>query len=312
MRVLYAGDPEEKALWEGALRAADPQMDLIMEPGQADPASVEALLYAPSGPLRDVAPYRNLRFIQSLWAGVERILGEGRLPAGVPLARMVEPGLERGMVEYMLGHGLRIHLETERFREAQARELWAPQAPPLASGRPVGVLGLGELGAAVARALAGVGFPVSGWSRSPKPGIGAEIRALSGPEGLEEILKSSEILMVLLPLTPETRGLLNARTLALLPRGAQIVNAARGPILEEEALLAALESGALGGATLDVFAVEPLPPGHPFWRHPRILVTPHVASATRPETAAQVVAAQMRRLARGERPLHLVDRGRGY
>ncbi len=312
MRVLSAGDSEEKALWARSLRAADPRMDLVMDPAQTDPDAVEAILYAPGGPLRDFAPYRNLRFVQSLWAGVERILDEGRIPDHVPLARMVEPGLERGMVEYMLGHALRAHLETERFREAQAKGIWAPEAPPLASGRPLGVLGLGELGAAVGRALAAVGFPVSGWSRAPKPEIGTGIRALWGPEGLEEILEASEILLILLPLTPETRGLLNARTLARLPRGARIVNAARGPILDEAALLAALDSGALGGATLDVFAMEPLPSGHPFWSHPKILVTPHVASATRPETAARVAAEQMRRLAQGETPLHLVDRGRGY
>lgn len=312
MRVLYAGDDAERGLWAPLLRRAAPEVEFVMDPAEADPARIEALLYAPSGPLRDFAPFARLRFIQSLWAGVERIMGEKRLPAQVPLARMVDPGMERGMVEYMLGQTLRIHLETDRHRAHQAREIWAPGGPPLAASRPVGILGLGELGLATAKALAQVGFPVTGWSRTPKAAPGAGIRAVSGPEGLKAVLRGSEILLVLLPLTPETRGLLDAETLALLPKGAQIVNAARGPILEEGALLAALESGALGGATLDVFATEPLPKGHPFWRHPQILVTPHIASNTRPETAAQVVADQLRRLAAGEPLLHLVDRTRGY
>lgn len=311
MRVVYAGDVQERESWGRALRAADPELDLVLDPAEADPARVEAILYAPTGPLRDFTPYRNLRFIQSLWAGVEKILAVEALPPHVPLARMVEPGLERGMVEYVLGQVLRIHLGLDGFRADQAKGIWRGEAPPLASARPVGILGLGELGAACAKALTGLGFPVTGWSRSPKSGM-TGLRAVAGPEGLAELLHDAEILVVLLPLTAETRGLLDAETLALLPKGAQIVNAARGPIIEDSALLAALASGALGGATLDVFAVEPLPPGHPYWTHPKVVVTPHIASATRPETAAAAVATQLRRLARGETPLHLVDRARGY
>jgi len=172
------------------------------------------------------------------------------------------------------------------------------------------VLGLGALGQACATTLAELGFDVTGWSRSAKtvPGI----KCLSGDAGLREALASAEIVVLLLPFTPQTENILNAETLALLPRGAVVINPGRGPLIDDDALLAALDSGHISHATLDVFRMEPLPKDHPFWAHPNITVTPHIAADTRPSTAAKVIAENIRRNEAGEALLYLVDRGAGY
>jgi glyoxylate/hydroxypyruvate reductase A len=172
------------------------------------------------------------------------------------------------------------------------------------------VLGLGELGSACAAALAGLGFDVAGWSRRPKSLSGLATHA--GDAGLDAVLARSEILVLLLPRTPGTEGILNARTLALLPRGAVVLNPGRGALVDDAALLAALDSGQVGHATLDTFRVEPLPVAHPFWTHPAVTVTPHIAAATRPASAARVVAANLSRALAGQPLLHLVDRTAGY
>jgi glyoxylate/hydroxypyruvate reductase A len=202
------------------------------------------------------------------------------------------------------------HRDAAAYRAQQARAVWQPRPGCLARDRRVGVLGLGVLGAAAARALAALHFDVAGWSRSPKaiPGVAC----YNGPAGLPALLGRSEILVCLLPLTPETEGILGAATFDALPRGAQIINAARGGHLVEADLLAALDDGRLGGAVLDVFATEPLPPDHPFWHHPTITVTPHVAGMTRAHSAATAIAANIRRIAAGQPPAPLVDRTRGY
>jgi glyoxylate/hydroxypyruvate reductase A len=174
----------------------------------------------------------------------------------------------------------------------------------------VTVLGLGELGSACARTLASLNFPVTGWSRTPRdiPGI----TCLSGEDGLARALSTARILILLLPRTPATENLIDARRLALLPRGAVILNPGRGALIDDGALLAALDDGRVGHATLDVFRQEPLPPDHPFWAHPRVTVTPHIAADTRPGSASRVIAANIRRAEAGEPLLHRVDRARGY
>ncbi|MCG6901564.1 MAG: NAD(P)-binding domain-containing protein, partial [Rhodobacter sp.] len=188
--------------------------------------------------------------------------------------------------------------------------LWRPKAPPLARNRTVGILGLGELGSACARALTALNFNVIGYSRTPKaiPGVMCQ----SGPEGLQATLAVAEILVLLLPLTESTTNLLNAETLARMPRGAVIINPGRGPLIDDDALLGALDDGQIGHATLDVFHHEPLPQDHPFWAHPDVTVTPHIASETRTETATQVVVENIRRSEAGQPLLHLVDRTAGY
>jgi len=187
---------------------------------------------------------------------------------------------------------------------------WQPHTPPLARNRTVGILGLGALGAACAAALAGLNFRVLGWSRRQKHVAG--VTCFAGDDGLANLLEQAQILCLLLPLTASTENLLDRRNLARLPRGAVIINPARGPMIDDDALLDALATGQIAHATLDVFRHEPLPPQHPFWQHPGITVTPHIASETRAETAAQVVAENIRRAEAGETLLHLVDRAAGY
>ena len=243
----------------------------------------------------------------NLWAGVEDVVGNETLK--IPLARMVDHGLTQGMVEWVTGHVLRHHLNTDLHVHGQDGE-WRRYVPPLARGPPGTVLGLGALGAACASALAGLGFDVTGWSRSPKDVAG--ITCLSGAEGLTKALSQAEIVVLLLPFTPETENTLNAATLAQMPKGAVIINPGRGPLIDDAALLDALDSGQIGHATLDVFRVEPLPVDHPYWAHPNVTVTPHIASETRAETAAEVIAENIRRGEAGEPFLHLVDRDLGY
>ncbi|MTH35629.1 glyoxylate/hydroxypyruvate reductase A [Paracoccus limosus] len=305
MRVLFAAPAKYWPAWGPALTAACPEMDLCRD---GDPASFDALIYAPGypedgGPL-DFTPFTRARVVQSLWAGVERIVTNPTLTQ--PLCRMVDPGLALGMRDYCIGWAMRAHLGMDRY--AQDGHWRNGLVPPLAQDRQVTVLGMGELGRSVALALAGLGFRVAGWSASGRSVEGIEV--LAGPQ-LPQALARAEILICLLPDTPQTRDLLDAERLALLPPGATIINAGRGTLIDDAALLPALQAG-LGHAVLDVFRQEPLPPEHPFWAHPRVTVTPHISAETRPETAAHVAAENLRRAMRGLPLRHLVDRKRGY
>lgn len=288
-----------------ALRGAG--VDAVLSDSAADPAAVDYIVYAPVSPLKDFTPFTRTKAVLNLWAGVEAIVGNTTLTQ--PLCRMVDPAMTESMTEWVLGHALRHHLGMDRHIVNPARE-WSDYTPPVARDRPVTVLGLGALGSAAALALARTGFPVTGWSRSPKdiPGI----RCLSGEDGLAAALARAEIVVLLMPKTPETENLMDARRLAMLPRGAVILNPGRGQLIDDAALLAALDAGQIGHATLDVFRVEPLPQDHAFWAHPRVTVTPHIAAETNPVTAARLIAENVRRGEAGEPFLHLVDRTRGY
>lgn len=306
MLILFAAPalwPEYRDLLPGALARAGIAAQVVTE---ADPAEVDAVIYAPSSPLQDFTPYVKAGLVQNLWAGVERIVGNATLTQ--PLCRMVDPGLTEGMVEWVVGHALRHHLGLDRHI-VNPDHVWDPTCPPLARSRPVAMLGVGELGLACARALQALNFPVTGWSRTQKeiPGL----PCLSGEEGLRQALSTAQIVVTLLPKTPQTENLLNAERLSWLPQGAVILNPGRGPLIDDAALLAALETN-VAHATLDVFRVEPLPQDHPFWSHPKVTVTPHIAADTRPETAVHVVVENLRRLRDGEPFLNLVDRVRGY
>ncbi|SFH20772.1 glyoxylate/hydroxypyruvate reductase A [Palleronia marisminoris] len=308
IRVLFSAAEAAWPEWKEPLRSSFAARGLEVDLGRHHhPDKVDVIVCAPNGPVQDFAPYQGARLVQSLWAGVEGIVGNTTLTQ--PLARMVDPGLTEGMVEYVAGHALRHHLGMDAVLKAQDGH-WDPLVPPLARDRGVTVLGLGALGSACAAQLAALGFRVSGWSASPKEIAG--VTCLAGADGLTRVLRGAEILVLLLPLTAETDGLIDAAALGHLPGGAVIVNPGRGGLIVDADLLAALETGAVHHATLDTFRVEPLPAEHPFWAHPGVTVTPHIASATRPETAAPVVAENTARAMAGEPILHLVDRARGY
>lgn len=283
--------------------AADIQYALMPDA----PEAIDYIVYAPTSQLKDFRPFTRAKAVLNLWAGVEAIVGNETLTQ--PLARMVDYGLTEGMVEWCVGHTLRHHLGMDQDI-CRSDASWATHVPPLARDRRVTVMGLGALGAAVAEALSALRFDVTGWSRSRKAIAG--VRCLSGDNGLVEALESAEILILLLPLTDATYDLLNAERLTSLPRGSIVINPGRGPLIVDDALLEALDSGQLAHATLDVFREEPLPKDHPFWAHPNVTVTPHIASDTRPESAARVIAENIRRGEAGEPLLHLVDRAVGY
>lgn len=308
LNVLYAGRDSRWPDYESALSEAFARAGITAHLAKnIPPEDVDYIVYAPNGPVQDFTPFTRARAVLSLWAGVEKIVGNTSLTQ--PLTRMVDAGLREGMVEWVAGHVLRHHLGMDAHI-VNPRRVWDDRAPPLARDRPVTILGLGTLGTACAGALAGLGFPVTGWSRSAKdvPGI----RCLHGPDGLETALRGAGIVVLLLPQTPQTENTLNATTLAMLPEGAVILNPGRGPLIDDEALLSALDSGHVGHATLDTFRVEPLPDDHPYWTHPRVTVTPHIASDTRTATSAEVVAENIRRSEAGAPLLYLVDRGAGY
>jgi glyoxylate/hydroxypyruvate reductase A len=273
----------------------------------AAPETVDYIIYAPTSPLQDFAPYTHCKAVLSLWAGVERIVTNTTLTQ--PLCRMVDPALSEGMVEWVVGHTLRHHLGMDRHI-LNPGKVWDPTCPPLARERPVAMLGMGELGTACARALTALNFPVTGWGRSPKSVDG--IPCLHGEDGLATALSTAQIVITLLPKTAETENILNARTLALLPKNAAILNPGRGALIDDDALLAALDTGQIGHATLDVFRVEPLPQDHPYWSHPSVTVTPHIAADTRAPSASRVIAENIRRSEAGEPLLHQVNRQRGY
>lgn len=309
LTVLFAAGRRSWPSWEAPLRAAIDEagldVALVLE---AAPETVDAIIYAPGGDTpADFTPFTRCKAVLSLWAGVERIVGNPTLTQ--PLCRMVDPGLTQGMVEYVVGHAMRFHLGIDAILQAQ-KGTWAPTIPPLASERPVAMLGLGALGAACGQALACLGFPVLGWSRTRKSV--PMIECHHGPEGLHTVLKTAHIVVTLMPSTPETADTLNATTLSWLPKGACIINPGRGPLIDDDALLAALDTGQVAQATLDVFRTEPLPHDHPYWSHPNVTVTPHIAADTRPASAARVVVENLRRLRDGEPLLYAVNREAGY
>jgi glyoxylate/hydroxypyruvate reductase A len=290
----------------GALAHRGIEADLGLV-GDIAPADVDYIIHATGGPIADFSPFSNARAVLSLWAGVEKIVGNTTLTQ--PLCRMVDDGLRRGMVEWVVGHTLRAHLGIDRY-VCEKPLTWEQHVPPLATERSVTVLGLGELGSAAATALAQLGFRVTGWSRSPR-GV-PDVRCLAGAQNLQDALASAEILIGLLPQTPETIDLLDAERLNMLPKGSHIINAGRGTLIDDSALLAALDSGQVAQATLDVFRTEPVPPDHPFWSHPGVTISPHVAAATRVATASGKIAENIARAEGGQPLLHVVDRTLSY
>lgn len=308
INVLFAALPERWTHYEATLQAAFRELDLSVDlRREFAPAEVDYIVYAPNSAVQDFRPYTRCKAVLNLWAGVENVVGNTTLTQ--PLARMVDPGMTQGMVEYVVGHVMRHHLGMDLHIHGQDGQ-WRDHVPPLAQERRVTVLGLGELGLACAKSLSSLGFSVTGWSRREKSASG--INCLHGDEGLRVALTQADILVLLLPKTPATENLLDAQRLSWMPHGAAVVNPGRGQLIDDAAFLAALDSGQISHATLDVFRVEPLPEEHPYWAHSKVTVTPHIASETRASTASRVIAENILRGETGEHFLHLVDRTAGY
>lgn len=308
MTLLFVSATDNADIWRAEMAKRLPDLEFRVWPDMGDPADITyALVWKPPPGL--LAGLPNLKAILSLGAGVEPLLKDATLP-DVPLVRMVAEGLTVDMAAYAVLQVLRWQRQLDAYAAQQRAGVWKQLGHRPASEVRVGILGLGVLGEAAARALVPLGFDVAGWSRTPKALPGVE--TLHGDDGLVALLARSDFLICLLPLTPQTQGILDARLFATLPKGAVVVNAARGGHLVEADLLAALDGGHLGGASLDVFAEEPLPAGHPFWSHPKIHVTPHVAGITHPSRSADHVADAIRRAEAGQPLLHVVDRRRGY
>ncbi|MGF6934952.1 glyoxylate/hydroxypyruvate reductase A [Paraburkholderia sp. UCT70] len=307
MTVLYKADPVRGALWAERFAQLAPDVPFRVWPDIGDPTAVRYLVAWQPGDLAVTLP--NLEVVFSVGAGVDQ-LDLSQIPAHLPVVRMLEPGIVEGMVEYVTEAVLAIHRDLFDYGLQQRARVWQPMPLRAAASRRIGVLGLGMLGRAVLERLRLFGFACAGWSRSKHELEGIDCYA--GEAGLDELLARADILICLLPLTDATRGLLCGRVFDMLPRGASLVHVGRGPQLVSADLLDALQRGQIHSAVLDVTDPEPLPADHPLWAQPRVRITPHIASATRPEPAVDAVLENLRRYRSGERMNGLIDRTRGY
>lgn len=305
--VLFYSEFDDPKAWGDALKANLPGLDFRVYPDVGNPDDIRHVLAWKAFP-GFFAPFRNLLQVVNLGAGVDALVSRTDLPE-VPISRLSDPGMVALMRSYVLFSVIRYARDIPAFEQAKRRREWHYIHPRPLDTIAVGVLGLGHLGAAVAGSLAAAGFDVRGWDIAPKSIAGVRCY---GADERQAFLGGVEILVNMMPLTPSTRGMIDARLLNALPRGAKFVNASRGLVVDETALIEALRSGQIGGATLDVFHVEPLPQDHPFWDMDNVLITPHLASITVPEAAARDVAESIRRVSAGGEPLHRVDPRRGY
>ncbi len=313
MVVMFYSQTDGAQAWQQRLQQYLPELELRIWPELGALEQIDAaLVWKPPAGL--LASLPNLRLILSLGMGVDHIFHDPHLPSGVPITRMLDHDMARQMSQYV-AHAILDHLrQMSAYRADQAAKRWQPRPLLDSSKTPVGILGYGVLGQACAHVLQVLGFPVRTWSRTPRPLEHAEstVEHFYGVEQLAEFASQAQVLVCLLPLTEETRGVLNAQLFAQLPRGAYVINSARGGHLVEEDLLAALASGQLSGAALDVMQHEPLAAEHLFWQHPAIRITPHIAALTNPDTAAAQVAENLYRLEAGLPLLNLVEPERGY
>lgn len=305
--LLIKSDFERKSEWVEAFAEFDVEVRDWSAPGAA-PDIDYALVWQPESGV--LAGFPNLKLIFSIGAGIDHLLGEGILPPDIPVIRMVDVALTSGMTEYVVYNVLRFHRFIPQYEADQLTKTWHERLQIPAWERCVGVLGLGTLGGAVAKALVALGFAVVGWSRSEKsiPGV----VSYYGEQQLSQFLSHSEILVCLLPLTVHTENILRADTLARLPKGAFVINAGRGRHCNETELLTALNSGQIAGAALDVFRNEPLEQNSPLWEHPRVHITPHIASMTTPVSSAKHVIDNITRFRTAQPLTHVVDFACGY
>jgi glyoxylate/hydroxypyruvate reductase A len=307
--LVFYSQFDDFAVWKDALQAQLPELRILRADQVTDADDVHyALAWKP--PEGFFASMKNLRMIINLGAGVDSLVGRRDLPAGVPITRITDPQMARMMAGYVLFATLRYARDIPWFEHAQRRGEWAYRHPKSPEEVRVAVLGLGELGSCAAHELQRQGLTVLGWSRSPRQIDG--VRCYSGIETLDTVLSQADILVVMLPLTPQTRGLLTRDRLKKLPRGASLINVARGSLVDQAAMTELLQSGHIGAATLDVFEREPLPADDPLWSMDNVLITPHLASVAIPASAARQIADNILRVSRGDQPANRIDPSRGY
>jgi len=307
--IAYISRDTDGIAWKNMLQAGLGPIEYRTLDNLGDVDDIEvALAWKPKPGL--LATFRNVKMIVSLGMGVDHLLADDKLPRSVPITRIMDEGLVGQMSEYAIYWALRHHRDIDKYAASQRAKVWKPEEFVDTIHRRVGVMGLGTIGQDTAGKFAALGFPTAGWSRTAKTIAGIE--TFSGIEGLAKFLARTDILVDVLPLTRQTRGVLNAKAFGLLPKGAYLVNMARGGHVVDDDLLAALDSGQLSGAALDVFNTEPLPPDHPYWSHPKVHVTPHIAGATNPRTASPGVIENIKRLRAGQPLINTVDPKTGY
>lgn len=305
MNLLFASTKEDPERWRRLLEPALPQDRFFAWP-DVNGGAIDVAIVA-THPAGTFAQLPRLKLIQSLWMGVENILADAEVPRAVPLARLIDPGMVHAMAETVIASVLDWHRHHYLFRAQQRAGIWKSHPQWLPSDRTVGLLGLGELGSYAAARLLALGFKVCGWSRRPK-----SIDGVHCSTDLDEVVAQSQALVCLLPLTAQTRSVLNARAFARMPKGGCVINVARGAHVVVPDLLAALDAGQLAHAYLDVFDKEPLPAESPLWAHAGVTLTPHIAALTEPRTAVAKIVENVERVRRGAAPQHCVNREAGY
>lgn len=307
--MLYLHIDSDRPLWLDAFARQSSDLEVVTADDEFDPAQIRwvAAWNPPEGLF---ARFPELEAVFALGAGVDAFMRRPDLSSETPLIRLVDAGMAEQMVEYILWATLTVQRDFDRYQALQKQQRWQELTARTKRQMRLGILGLGALGQEVAKSLAAYGYPVCGWKRSAVELEGVQV--FTGDEGLQQMVKQTDVLISLLPNTPQTRGLLNKELLSLLPVGASLVNVARGVQVVDEDLLELLDREQLRFAALDVFHQEPLPEDHPFWTHPRVAVTPHMAAATLPEPAVEQVVANLQRMQRGQEPEGLVKAESGY
>ena len=309
MAILLLRNDGLLAPWKNAFARHAPEIR-VYGMGEEFPEGDIKMAAVWKHPPGSLAAFPNLLGIHGLGAGVDFIMEDRSIPPELPIMRVVDPFLASDMAEFVLAEvtGMLKRLQAYKYREFSAR--WEPRPYQRYAEVSVGIMGLGKLGLAAAASLKAAGFSLVGWTRTSKPDV--DFPVFQGDSQRNAFLKRAQVLVCLLPLTPETHGILNRDVFREMPEGARLVNVARGPLLREGDLLDALEQGRLSEACLDVFETEPLPEAHPFWKHPAIHITPHIASVSDPASVAPQIVANYYRLLRGESPENLVSRAAGY
>ena len=308
--IAYITRDSDGARWKKALEQALGPLDFRSVKnglGNLDDIDV-ALAWKPEHGL--LATMKNLKMVVSLGMGVDHLLADNRVPSGVAITRIVDDGLIGQMSEYAIYWALHYHRDMDKYAIHEKAGTWKVEPFADTIDRRVGIMGLGTIGQDTAQKFNALGFPTAGWSRSPKSVPGVE--SFHGEDGLVKFLARTDILVNVLPLTRETHGILNAKTLSGLPKGAYVINMGRGGHTVDADVIAALDSGHLNGVALDVFTTEPLPKEHPYWMHPKVRVTPHIAGATNPRTAAPGVIENIKRVRTGQPLINAVDPKTGY